>query len=410
MIRPQIPAKLQLRCRTLWNRAARPLRIYTWFPHIPLALIVGLSGLAQLMMAFGATRRLIAISGGGKSVVVNVAGGLDVLAIRGVPQEAIGALLALAGFGLLFRSRLAWVLTFLLTMATVGLELSPLSTASQGLTAFNASLLLLLLLSRRSFTRASLATSTLYALTAILVALGYGVLGSYVLGAHFRPPITNVIDATYFAVVTMSTVGYGDIIPQTPVARMFAISLIVFGLVVFVTSLTAVVGPLIDNRLMRLLQPRKDRRMKRSMHVIVIGDGFLARSCITALAARGLHATALRSSAPREGEAVPDDLVVGDGSDTEVLRSVGVGQARAVLALSDDDVYNAFVVLAAKESNPAARTVAAVNSATNSSRVTRTHPDVILSLAQLGGELLAMALSGEEIKTEALVSQLLKLG
>lgn len=409
-LRHRIPAGLMVRIGMFRNRTMRLLHLGAWFPHVPLALIVGISGLAQLMLAFGSTRRLIELSGGGKSVVVNVAGGLDVLAIRGVPQEAIGALLLFAGAGLLFRSRLVWVLTFLLTLATVGLELSPLSTASPALICFNVLLLLLLLLARRRFTRVSLATSTLYALTAVLVALGYGVLGSYVLGAGFRPPITNVTEAIYFAVVAMSTVGFGDITPQTTVARMFTVSLILFGLVVFATSLTAIVGPLIDKRLLRLLQPGRSRKMKRSQHIIVVGDGSLARNCAKALATRGLHATAVRQDASPKAEEQPEDLVVGDGSDTEVLRSVGIEQARAVLALSDDDAYNAFAILAAKELNPSIRTVAAVNNVANSSRVMRAHPDVILSLPALGSELLAMALSGEEIEADALVGQLLKLG
>ncbi|HEX5460292.1 MAG TPA: NAD-binding protein [Steroidobacteraceae bacterium] len=97
-------------------------------------------------------------------------------------------------------------------------------------------------------------------------------------------------------------------------------------------------------------------------------------------------------------------------SDTETLHRVNTAGARAVLALSEDDSYNAFVVLAVKELNPNVRTVAAVSNTRNTGRVARTRPDVLLTLPQLGSELLAMALSGEEIKADALISQLLKLG
>ncbi|HTT04690.1 MAG TPA: ion channel [Steroidobacteraceae bacterium] len=380
-----------------------------WFPHLPLALAVGITGLMQLLLTSGSLQRLIVGSGGGKSLVLNVAGGLEVPAIRGVPQEAIGALLLVVGAGLLWRSRLAWVLAFLLTLATVSLELSPLSTASKALVFFNVALLVLLVLSRRSFTRASLATSTLFALTGILFTLGYGILGSYVLGADFRPRITDAVDAVYFAVVTMATVGYGDIAPRTASARLFTVSLILLGLVVFATSLTAIVGPLIDSRMKKLLQPTR-RPMKRSSHIIVVGEGALARNVLKALAARGLHATAVWPARPAEGTQHPEDLVIGDGSDSEVLRSADIEQARAVLALSPDDSYNAFTVLAAKELNPSARTVVAVSNVGNTSRVMRVHPDVVLDLPLIGGELLAMALSGEEITADALINQLLRLG
>lgn len=92
-----------------------------------------------------------------------------------------------------------------------------------------------------------------------------------------------------------------------------------------------------------------------------------------------------------------------------MLQSAGIEQARAVLALSDNDADNAFVVLAARELNPQVRTVVAVGDAANAARVMRVHPDVVLALPEIGSELLAMALSGEEIKADALIGQLLRL-
>ncbi|MGH8114817.1 MAG: NAD-binding protein [Rhodanobacteraceae bacterium] len=390
------------------NRITKVLRMRAWFPHVPLALVVCLIGLVQLLFTSGSVPRLITLSKGGKSIVYSVAAGLAVPAIRGAPQEAIGGMLVLMGIGLLLRSRLAWVLAVLLTLATVSLELSPLSTASGSLVFFNVLLLVLLLLTRKSFTRASLATGTLFALTAVLFTVGYGVLGSYVLGSGFRPPITNLTNAVYFTIVTLSTVGFGDITPQTQLARLFTVSVIVLGLVVFATSLTAILGPVLEQRMSGLMQPKR-KKMKRTSHIIVIGDGALAFNAIKSLTARGLQVTAI-CSRQRTDTDQPEDLIVGDGSDTEVLRSANIEQARAVLALSEDDAYNAFVVLAAKELNPKIRSVAAISDTRNSARVARVHPDVVLALPVIGSELLAMALSGEEIKADAWVNQLLRLG
>ena len=388
------------------NRAARLLRTSTWFPHVPLAILVGATGLLQILLTSGSLQRLLTT---GSRSIVSLAGGLGVPEIRGAPQEAIGGLLVIVGIGLLWRSRLAWVIAFLLGLATVSLELSPLSTASRPLEVFSMIVLLLLLLTRRSFTRVSLTTATLFALVGVLVTLGYGVIGSYVLGSGFNPRITTFVEAVYFTVITMSTVGYGDITPHTTDARLFTVSLVVLGLAVFATSLPAIVAPLIDKRMMNLLQPRR-KKMKRASHVIVVGDGPLAKDAARALSARGLQTTAVLAEKPDPAADQPPDFVVGDGSDTETLRSIQAAEARAVLALSEDDSYNAFVVLAAKELNPGVRTVAAVSDTRNTGRVARTRPDVLLTLPQLGGELLAMALSGEEIKADALISQLLKLG
>jgi voltage-gated potassium channel len=403
----RLPIAIPVWVQIARQRAARFLRASAWFPHVPLAILVGATGLLQILLTSGSLKRLLA--SGGKSIA-SLAGGLGIPEMRGAPQEAIGWLLVIVALGLLWRSRLAWVIALLLAAGTVSLELfSPLSTASRSLEIFSVVLLLLLLLSRRSFSRVSLTTATLFALMGVLVTLAYGVIGSYVLGGGFTPKITNFIDAVYFTVVTMATVGYGDITPHTADARLFAVSLIVLGLAVFATSLPAIVAPLIDKRMMNLLQPRK-RKMKRASHVIVVGDGPLAQDAVRALAARGLKVTAILARTPDAEADQPEDFVVGDASDTETLRGVNVADARAVLALSPDDSYNAFVVLAAKELNPGARTVAAVSDTRNTGRVARTRPDVLLALPQLGGELLAMALSGEEIKADALISQLLKLG
>jgi voltage-gated potassium channel len=409
-----IPQKRIVVNFTVWSqmmrgRAYRLLRMQTWFPHVPLALVVGLIGLAEFLRTSGSVRRLVAWSARGHSLASSAAQGLDIPGIRGVPHEAIGVLLLIVAAGMLWRSRLAWVLAFLLTLAAVILELSPISKTSAPFTAFSILLLIVLLLFRRSFSRVSLATGTLFALTGVLFALGYGVLGTYVLGAGFNPPIRNVVQAVYFAVVTMATVGYGDVTPRTPETQLFTVSLIILGLAVFATSLTAIVGPLIDSRMAKLLQPKR-KRMKRASHIIVIGDGPLARSTIKALAGRGLQNTAIRLARRPDETDPPEDLIVGDGSDSEVLHGADIAQARAVLALSEDDSFNAFVILAAKEMNPSVRTVVAVSNAGNARRMARVHPDVVLALPQIGGELLAMALGGEEVKADALIDQLLRLG
>ena len=400
---------LRVRWQTARRRTARFLHARAWFPHVPLAVLVGTQGLLHILLASGSLRPLLAAWTGSASIA-SLASGLGIVQIGDVSHVVIGVLLVLVAIGMLWRSRLAWVVAFLLTLAMVSLEFSPLSRASRPLEAFGIAQLLLLLAARGSFTRASLATATLFALTGLLFTLGYGTLGSLALGAGYNPPIRNLINALYYAVETMSTVGYGDITPASPAARLFTISLIVLGLAVFATALPAIAGPLIDNRLMNLLQPGRRKKMKRASHIIVVGDGPLAMDTARALSARGLTVTVIRSEKPGETEPKPEDLIVGDGSDAEVLQHAGIAQARAVLALSEDDSYNAFVVLAAKEMNPTVRTVAAVADTRNTGRIARTRPDVLLTLPLLGGELLAMALSGEPINTDALITQLLKLG
>lgn len=390
------------RLRRSWSRLSKLTRADRWFPHVPLALGVGLSGLLQLVPDL---RHLLGLT---LSVpdLGHLNEGFSTLAIHGIPQFAVGMLLLVMSLGLLWRSRLAWVTTMLVALAAVVVQMVASGWRYPLEAGYNLALLLALLAARRHFNRSSLATGTLFALTSVLLTLGYGVFGAYLLGTQFHPKITGAVDALYFAVVTMSTVGYGDIVPVTPEARLFVVSLIVLGLVIFATSLTAILGPLMNNRLIALIQPRRSR-MDRSNHYIIVGDTALARNSFKELKARGQKLTLVLPRQVEEGVYPQADILVGEGSDLEVLRKAGAERAKAVLALGDDDSENAFVVLAVKEIGEGIRTVAAVSDARNLSRVKRVQPDLLLAPQVLGGELLAMALSGEAINSETLFNQLL---
>jgi voltage-gated potassium channel len=108
------------------------------------------------------------------------------------------------------------------------------------------------------------------------------------------------------------------------------------------------------------------------------------------------------SSAAEEDFYRQRDVVVGDPADLSVLRTAGVKEAKGVLALSTDDATNGFVVLGVNELDATIQTVAALNDPANQFRVKRTQPSLLLSLQALGGELLAMALTGERVDADLL--------
>jgi voltage-gated potassium channel len=121
---------------------------------------------------------------------------------------------------------------------------------------------------------------------------------------------------------------------------------------------------------------------------------------------RNLPVTLILSEAPAaEGELADADVVIGDASSVDVLRMAGAAEARAVLAMRADDSDNAFIVLAIKELEGSAKTVAAVNDSKNYSRVKRVQPDMIIAPQILGGELLAMALAGEPISGDEVMKR-----
>ncbi|MEM3839419.1 MAG: NAD-binding protein [Candidatus Micrarchaeaceae archaeon] len=109
---------------------------------------------------------------------------------------------------------------------------------------------------------------------AIAIVLIYGVAGTYVLGQgnNFNVKITSLNQALYFTVVTISTVGYGDITPVTGIARDFVIVLIISGLSIFLSALTVLSGEFLSARVERLYSGYGliDRK-KLAKHIVLIG-------------------------------------------------------------------------------------------------------------------------------------------
>jgi voltage-gated potassium channel len=318
---------------------------------------------------------------------------------RLLPTLLIGAGMFAMGLGLLWRSRLAWTVAVLL--AGLGIVNTVLTGHGHAVTllAYFGFTLAALLVTWRHFDRSSVAASTLFAVMSVVMLLFYATFGCYYLGVQFKPHITDLVTALYYAMTTMSTVGYGDIVPATGEARLFTVSIMVLGVAVFATSLTAVIAPLVGQSLQRIIN-RRGPRMKRENHFVVIGNTPLAENTWRELARRGRPVTRILREAPDSTVAKDVDLVVGDPSVTDVLREAGAERAEAVLAMLADDSENAFTILAVRELGGGARTVAAVNDARHLSRVKLAQPDVVIAPQVFGGELTAMLLSGEQVTPE----------
>ena len=210
-----------------------------------------------------------------------------------MPYVLIGVGMLIMSVGLLFRSRIAWIVALVLTSSTVLSAVIIGHEHHRFLIYYDAILLTCLLLSWHWFSQSSLAAGTLFAVASALMLLIYSVFGSLYLGAEFNPPIKDLVTAFYFAVVTMGTVGYGDIIPKSPEARLFVVSVIILGITVFAASVTAVAGPLIAR-----VSKRREKHMKRADHFIVIGATPMAYNTYRELKKRNQTVTLIMPHRP----------------------------------------------------------------------------------------------------------------
>jgi voltage-gated potassium channel len=399
----QLDVGLQTRLRRTWKMLDRRLYLRLWFPHVPLFIAVAIFGVLELSPVAG---RLLGVDLTDPLIIIQ---GILNAGISYTPSAIAGLLLLIMSVGLLARSRLAWSISLLLASISLALfYFTATSSAYWMLGVYNIILLAALLLGYRHFQRSSFAAASLFAFTSVLSVLAYAVLGAYVLGAQFTPPIHDMVTALYFAIVTMSTVGYGDIHPESSSAMLFVVSIIILGITVFATSLSALLMPLINRRMETLLQMGKGEKMDRANHYIIVGRTPLAMNSYRELSSRNQKVTFILDK-PDEGDLDGADIVVGDPCNVEVLERAGVTKANAVLALGVNDSENAFVVLSVKDMAARVKTVTVANDAGNLTRMKRVHPNLIIAPQILGGELLAMALTGEQINSENMLKALLVL-
>src|SRR3546814_517025 len=119
--------------------------------------------------------------------------------------------LQVMAIGLVLRARIAWAFSLLLLIVTGTVALSNPGGQHVGLAVYTLVLLLVLVVYWQRFDRSSLAAGSLFAILSILSLLIYAVFGALYLGREFHPVISDLATALYFSVVSMSTVGYGDI-------------------------------------------------------------------------------------------------------------------------------------------------------------------------------------------------------
>ena len=322
---------------------------------------------------------------------------IESIGLLQLPRVVISVSMVLMATGMLYRARIAWVLAMILTLPMM---VTSLITHGQPDTFFFYTLALLFLLSNngQTFNRSSLAASSLFALSSFLLLLWYAFLGALYLGAQFDPPIHDLVTASYFSIVAMSTVGFGDIVPLTHTARLFTMSIIVLGITVFATSLGAVIGPIVGGALKNVFHQKAMRSMRKD-HIILCGNSPFAVNVYTSLIAKGRPVTVVVPPDKPHRYPPSADIVEGDASGRSVLEEAGVVDAKYVLAMRIDDAENAFVVLAVKEIKQSkARTIAIVNANENLEKIRGVHPDLVLSPLLLGAELLSRAITGESME------------
>ena len=311
-----------------------------------------------------------------------------------IPRFFMGIVLFLISFIILFRTRLAWFSSVSILFCVSFIDYFISKTHSTDLLYLIGTIIYLLFV-WRDFYKHNLGTISLFSLLSIVSLLVYGSLGVLYLGDQFSPHILNIYEAVYFVIVCMSTVGFGDIVPVSDNARIFTVTVIIFGITIFAASVASIAGTMVRNNVKKILQG-KMAKVTRNNHCIVIGASYFAQGVCRKFVESGIVITAVCRAGEKGFFTEKMDVIEGDPSSIDTLSEAGAKQAKYIISLMENDSDNAFVLLAAKEvCGENTKIISLVNDDHNVNKIKIIKPDGILSLQQLGSEILMQAISGE---------------
>lgn len=227
-------------------------------------------------------------------------------------------------------------------------------------------------------------------LTALIVWLG----GAGYKDNNSATPI-SLGDAFYYATVSLSTTGYGDIVPVSPTARLIT-SLVITPLrLLFLIVLVGTTVELLTERSRQSFRISRWRSRVRD-HTIVVGYGTKGRAAVETLLGDGAEPTDIvvvdtdRANLDA-ASALGLVTVTGNATRSSVLRIAGVQQASAlIVAVSRDDTA-VLVTLTARELAPKVRLVASVRESENVHLLRQSGASSVVVSAETAGRLLGMA-------------------
>lgn len=166
----------------------------------------------------------------------------------------------------------------------------------------------------------------------------------------------DFLDALYMTVITLTTVGYGEVHEVSRIGQIYTILLIFIGVAFFLFVAGSVVQFMVEGRIRTILGRRSlDKKIDRlKNHYIVCGYGRIGKVLCNQLKRKPIDLVVI----DKNRELIPildDDKVLylfGDASDEAILRKAGIQRAKGLIAVLATDTDNVFLVLTARQINP----------------------------------------------------------
>lgn len=197
------------------------------------------------------------------------------------------------------------------------------------------------------------------AITVLFALLGIGTAGYIILED------LTIIDAVYMTVITLSTVGFGEVRELSQLGRLFTMILIIGGVGATGFLISILVEFAMSDQWRMYMKHRRLVSMLKELsgHVIVCGFGRVGRSVAEELKEEGIPFIVIDKDPDRIAHAESHGFLSleGNAAQEELLLEAGIQRARAAVVSVNSDAENVFIILTARNLNPDLFIVARAN-------------------------------------------------
>lgn len=229
-------------------------------------------------------------------------------------------------------------------------------------------------------------TATLALLIMLVGTLGYRILEGW-----------PWLDAVYMTVITLTTVGFGEIRPLTDQGQLFTIFVILSGAGVFAYALSSTAEIISSGQLAKFIQ--WNRRSNLKDHVIVCGYGRVGQFVAAELAREGTPFIII----DRDDAAVDScqqkgyQVIQGNAASEETLEKAGIARAKALIAAVNSDAENVFIVLTVRSIREDIRIISRSNYEESFAKLQKAGADHVISPYALAGNKMVHTISRPQV-------------
>ena len=199
----------------------------------------------------------------------------------------------------------------------------------------------------------------------------------------------DVLSALYMTVITISTVGFGEIKTLSPAGRMFTMGLIASAATITFYTASMVTNLIVSGEWRERLERQREQRMLEQLknHTIVCGYGRVGRHIVHTLLAEKMPFVVIDPDAQAIAHLreLGHMVIQGNAADETILKQAGIERARALVVAVNADAENVFIVLTARGICADLQIIARANYETSESKLLRAGANQVISPYRIAG-------------------------